>query len=258
MNSTDNDIVGKRRGLRSLIVPGAFVLVALTVLVLLGNWQMRRMAWKNDVIAKVEARVDQPSISFAKAMDQWRDSADVEFVPVTVTGRFLHDRERHLVATRAGVPGWHIYTPLEVAQGTVVFVNRGFVSASSKDPATRADGQTSGTVTLETLARNAPAETPNSFVPDHDLEQNVFTWRDLSAMAAAAGYKSDAPVAPFFLDSRKDSGVSAAGPRGGITRVVVDNKHLGYALTWYGIALTLVGVFAAFAWPRLRGASRSK
>ena len=41
-------------------------------------------------------------------------------------------------------------------------------------------------------------------------------------------------------------------PRGGVTRLDLPNRHLEYALTWYGLALTLIGVFVAFARGRLR------
>jgi surfeit locus 1 family protein len=42
--------------------------------------------------------------------------------------------------------------------------------------------------------------------------------------------------------------------RGGTTRIDL-NRHLEYALTWYGLALTLIGVYAAFAMSRLRNSS---
>ena len=41
-------------------------------------------------------------------------------------------------------------------------------------------------------------------------------------------------------------------PRGGVTRLDLPNRHLEYALTWYGLALTLIGVYGAFAASRLR------
>ncbi len=41
-------------------------------------------------------------------------------------------------------------------------------------------------------------------------------------------------------------------PRGGVTRVQLPNRHLEYALTWYGLAATLVGVYLAFVVNRLR------
>jgi surfeit locus 1 family protein len=40
-----------------------------------------------------------------------------------------------------------------------------------------------------------------------------------------------------------------------VTRLELPNRHLEYALTWYGLAATLVGVYLAFAISRLRAAA---
>jgi surfeit locus 1 family protein len=59
-------------------------------------------------------------------------------------------------------------------------------------------------------------------------------------------------VAPYYIDS--DATPNPGGwPLGGRTRLTLANDHLQYALTWFGLALTLVGVFGTFAWRRLRG-----
>jgi surfeit locus 1 family protein len=68
-------------------------------------------------------------------------------------------------------------------------------------------------------------------------------------MAAAHGLER---VAPFLIDA--DGSPNPGGwPRGGQTPLTLPNNHLQYAVTWYGIALTLIGVFTAFAWRRLKG-----
>ena len=57
---------------------------------------------------------------------------------------------------------------------------------------------------------------------------------------------------PFFVDADAEPANPGGFPRGGATRLVLPNRHLEYALTWYGLALTLIGVFTAFARGRLR------
>ena len=54
-----------------------------------------------------------------------------------------------------------------------------------------------------------------------------------------------APFAPIYLDL--PAGEPGALPQGGETRLSFPNNHLGYAITWYGLACALVGVFAVFA-----------
>ena len=243
-----------KTGWRTLIVPGVFAIAALIVLVSLGNWQMRRTAWKETVNAKIESRIGAEPVSIEDLLGRWRETGDVEYVPVRIEGRFHHDKERHLVATRSGVPGWHVYTPLARDDGTIVFVNRGFVPAERKAASTRTAGQVSEPVSLTGLARNPPSMKPNSMIPDHDPQKNVYTWRDFKAMTADAGL-SGATLIPFFVEVHAGKQPSA-GPRGGVTRVTLENKHFGYALTWYGLALTLIGVFVAFAMSRLKFAPK--
>jgi surfeit locus 1 family protein len=57
---------------------------------------------------------------------------------------------------------------------------------------------------------------------------------------------------PFFVDAEASPENPGGFPKGGVTRLALSNRHLEYALTWYGLALTLIGVFAAFAVGRLR------
>jgi surfeit locus 1 family protein len=57
---------------------------------------------------------------------------------------------------------------------------------------------------------------------------------------------------PFFVDADAEPANPGGFPKGGVTRLTLPNRHLEYALTWYGLALTLVGVYAVFAAGRLR------
>ena len=57
---------------------------------------------------------------------------------------------------------------------------------------------------------------------------------------------------PFTIDADARPEPPGGLPRGGVTRLDLPNRHLEYALTWYGLALTLIGVYAAFAASRLR------
>jgi len=238
-----------------LLWPGVLAVAGLAVLIGLGNWQMSRKAWKEGLIAQIGARAHAPAVSLSDALRQWRDSGDVEYLHVRLNGRFLHARERHVFAVdeRLG-PGFNIYTPLVTPEGQLVLVNRGFVPASLQDPSARSAGQVDGEVALVGLARHP---TPRgAFTPASEPARNRFYWPDYSAMLASvpeAG-RGDLSAVPFFLDADAEPAYRGGFPRGGVTRLSLPNRHFEYALTWYGLALTLIGVFAAFARARLNSA----
>ncbi|MBQ0822792.1 SURF1 family protein [Microvirga sp. HBU67558] len=238
---------------RSLIIPGLAALVALAILVGLGTWQLQRKAWKEDLIAQIEARAYGEPGAIVPETDwtAWRADQD-EFRKVRVTGTFLHEFEAPVYGLapgdRQGAPlqGYYLVTPLKLAGGAIVMVNRGFVPMDLRDPARRPGSQPAGEVTLTGLVR-AP-EARNTFTPKDDPGRNQWFARDPQAIAAAHGLTR---VAPFLIDA--DGSPNPGGwPRGGLTPLTLPNNHLQYAVTWFGIALTLIGVFTAFAWRRLK------
>jgi len=242
---------------KSHLILTVLALIALAILISLGNWQMRRLAWKEGLISTIAMRAEAEPVPLEEALDRWRVDGEIEYLPVHVAGTFHHDKEQYYYAPSTEGPGWNVYTPLETEDGKVVFINRGFVADAVKDPATRPQGQLPGIVGLVGLARAAPKEKPNSFVPDNDVAGNAYYWPSLAEMATAAGYDPNAEtLVPFFLDA-KATEIRGGWPRGGTTRVELPNKHLGYAITWYGLALTLVGVYGAFMWKAWRGPEKT-
>ena len=242
--------------LRTIAVPLVATLGALAMLVTLGTWQLERKAWKESLIAQIEARAygAPGEIVPEAAWSSWR-AQDDEFRRVRLTGVFLHELEApvHGLAPRPGggaAQGHFILTPLKRPDGSVVIVNRGFVTPELRDPASRQAGQVAGEVSVTGLVR-AP-EGPRRFVPDNDPARNVWFTRDAGAIARAKGLER---VAPFIIDA--DATPNPGGwPKGGQTPLTLRNDHLGYALTWFGLAAALAAVFTAFAWRQLGGGSR--
>ncbi|WP_371348981.1 SURF1 family protein [Ancylobacter sp. IITR112] len=228
-------------------------LVAFAVLVGLGLWQLQRLAWKETLIAQVEARIHQDPVPLPPEADWGQiDFAKDEYRRVTVQGRFRHDLEVQVYALvdqepdGSGGPGYWVVTPLGLADGAYVLVNRGFVPLTRKAPATRAEGQVDGLVTVTGLLR-LPEEAA-LFTPANDAARDAWYVRDPDAIASAKGLVR---VAPFLIDA--DATANPGGlPRGGLTRIVFPNRHLEYALTWFGLAASLAGVFAAYVWSRRR------
>lgn len=232
--------------------PWLTTLVALAVfatLMGLGTWQVERMRWKEALLATIAERMNAAPVTLQDIEARYRATGDVDYMPVTVTGRFRNAGERHFLATWQGNSGFFVYVPLELADGRVVMVNRGFVPYELKDAAKRPTGQVDGEVSVTGLARNPLAAKPSSIMPDNDEAGNVFFWKDRDAMARSAGVPAGIEVLPFFIDA--DATPNPGGlPVGGVTLVDLPNNHLQYVITWYGLAAALVGVFGVWLWRR--------
>lgn len=227
-------------------------LATLAVLVGLGTWQVQRLQWKEALLATIDARTHTAPRPLDEVEVLYRTSGDVDYVPVTATGTFHHAGERHFLATWQGKSGFYVYTPLELADGRIVFVNRGFVPYDLKSAEKRPEGQVSGQVTVTGLARNPLSGKPSWILPDNDPAKNIFFWKDRDAMARSAGLRDTIEILPIFIDA--DATPNPGGyPVGGVTLIDMPNNHLQYAVTWYGLALALLGVLVAWFWRRSAG-----
>lgn len=238
-----------------VVVAAVLVLCALALLLSLGTWQMQRLHWKEGLIAAIAERRAAPPVSVDEIESHAGEGAGegegsaIDFRAVTATGTFRHAGERHFFATYDGRTGYYVYTPLDLGDGRLVFVNRGFVPFELKEPPTRPGSQPEGPVTITGLARARLAAKPSWVVPDNDPAKNIFYWKDLTIMAQSDGL-DPARVLPFFIDA--DATPNPSGlPIGGVTQFDLPNNHLQYALTWYGLAAALAG-FSLFAVIRMR------
>jgi surfeit locus 1 family protein len=235
-----------------LVWPTAFTIAGLAVLIGLGTWQVERKRWKEGLLAKIAARVNAPPVRLDGDRQTRVETDDPEYLHVGLKGRFHHDKERYLYAPAASGLGWHVYTPLEYAPGRFVWVNRGLVPDARKDPTTRREGQVTGETEVTGLARKPVAL--GQFTPKNDVAHNLWYWPDIAALTASAFSGAGAQTLPFTLDADAKPAPPGGLPAGGVTRLDLPNRHLEYALTWYGLALTLIGVYVAFAVSRLRPA----
>ena len=227
------------------------ILAATAVLVSLGVWQVHRLAWKEALIAEVEARRHGSPISLDEMIARWKETGDVDYWPVTVTGSFDHSREVYFYNTFKGGVGWDVFVPLTLADGRKLIVDRGFVPDQMRDPTSRPEGQIAGEVTVIGLARDPKFEKPNSFVPDNRPDKREFYWKEFPAMATTMGLKTDDTLVPFVLDAGP-SEIPGGYPVGGTTLIEFPNNHLQYAITWFGLAAACLGVGFFFLYSRAR------
>ena len=224
---------------RPKLWPTLFTVPSLIILVALGTWQLQRLEWKRDLIEKLQTR----SVAAAVALPGAADSLpDYEFQRVGARGRYRHDKELFLVSrSLRGNPGFHVLTPFELENGRgAVLVNRGWIPFEKRAVDTRAEGQLAGVVPLEGIVRLE--KKPGMFVPDNDPAKNTWYAVDLDAMSNWAGLK----LAPgYYVVAEKVEGPSDF-PVGRQWRLDIRNDHLGYALTWYGLALALLVIYIVY------------
>lgn len=215
-----------------------FALAGMALLVWLGWWQVERLQWKTALIAQMEERAAGEPRALAEVAARQADGEDIAFIRTTASGEFLHDRELFVLATSAGVVGWRVVTPLALEDGGTVLVDRGFIPHEFKDAAHRPGSQPAGEIAITGVVRpEAQGQAP--FTPDNDPAANVWHWWAVPEMAEAAGLDD---AAPFVIQAEPSPG-DAAWPRA--TRVdpaSVSNRHLGYALTWFGLAAVLAAM----------------
>jgi surfeit locus 1 family protein len=218
---------------RRLILPFLVALPVLGILLFLGTWQLQRLHWKTALLAEIAAAEAAPAIPLTAAPRPW--------TKVAATGRLDHGREALLgLEVRGVVLGTHLLVPLLRDAAPPLLVDRGWVPLEGRAPVARPEGP----VTLEGYIR--PGETRGLFSATDDPAGRRFYSFAPEEIGAALGLPQ---VAPF--------GLVVLGPPGGLpdparTLPRPTNSHLGYAITWYGLALSLIGVFAVWARRRLR------
>ena len=236
---TDRSTAGGRRSLAAIAVVGAAVLVVFVVLVALGTWQVHRLSWKLDLIARVDARVAEAPVS-PPAPAAWAavTAVDDEYRHVRIQGQFLDGRETLVQAVTAYGGGYWVLVPFRTDAGFTLLVNRGFVPADLRDPVSRRAGEIHGETAVTGLLRLT--EPNGAFLRSNDAAADRWYSRDVAAIAAA---RDLGPIAPYFIDA--DATPNPGGnPIGGLTVIAFPNNHLVYAITWYGLAALLAGAAA--------------
>jgi surfeit locus 1 family protein len=241
----------KQRG--GVIEATVFAVVGVAILLGLGIWQLDRRTWKENLIATVTARLARAPEDLPPRANwpQLKPEAD-EYRRVQFPAEFLVGEEA-LVYTAGSAfrpdvqgPGYWVFAPARLAGGSIVLVDRGFVPLDRKDPAIRAQGAPQGIIDLVGVMRWP--ETRGLFTPADDPKTNVWYLRDPKAIAAAKKWDS---AAPFYIE--QEAPVPPGGlPLAGKLAVSLPDNHLQYAITWFGLALGLVGVYVTWLSGRLR------
>jgi surfeit locus 1 family protein len=212
------------------VVLTVLAVVLLGVLLTLGVWQVQRMQWKEGLIASAEAAAGQPPLPFAEALKL----ENPEFRRVLLTCRGLATAPFvELQSIENSDAGVRLVSTCAVEGGPTLLVDRGFVSAeiSSRPPVNAADTMP---VVITGVLRRSPA--PGALTPPP--AEGRFYGRDAEAMARAL--KVEGPISPFTVFATTSTNPAWQALKPSAPPAAFTNNHLGYALTWFGLAAALL------------------
>jgi surfeit locus 1 family protein len=241
----------KRGG--GVIEATVFAVVGVAILVGLGIWQLDRKVWKENLIATVTAQLARAPEDLPPR-ERWPQLVPNgnEYTLVKFPAEFLEGQEALVYSAGSAFrpdvqgPGYWVFSPARLADGSIVLVDRGFVPADRSDPASRAQGVPHGFIDIIGVMRWPEAR--GMFTPADDPKTNVWYLRDPQAIAAAKKWDT---AAPFYVE--QEAPVPPGGlPKPGKLSVSLPDNHLQYAITWFGLALGLAGVYVTWLSGRLR------
>ena len=220
------------------------VLIMLPILIGLGVWQIQRLAWKTALIARLEQQIHASPVAVPPSID---NLADWSLKPVTVQG--IYDPATIAIIpgrVHQGVLGSKILTLLRRSDGVAVVIDRGWVpQADVADWLAQKNLPPTGVRSISGLAR--VPEAGNIFTPHNQPEQHIWYQPDPLAMAR---YWDITGVAPIWVQQTVPETQPRAPVIGTLPSPDLPNNHLGYAITWFGLALVLLVIYLVFGLKR--------
>lgn len=225
--------------------------VAFAILCGLGAWQVQRLQWKEAVIARIAAGQARPPEPLADALARAARGEDIDFTRVSVDclePDFPPSRVI-LLSLKEGQSVWRPIAPCRVTAGgySVIAVDRG-VAQTDSVRAPRLDLPAPRRVTgvLRRPEKLGGVQAMVTYAENDDIgyQHRVSA---LAAIVRNAGVRS-----PDLMIVAESEAPAPPGVTPSPLPVNISNRHLGYVITWFGLAAALAAVYAAMLMRRLR------
>ena len=202
--------------MRKILFPLVIGLGGVVVLLWLGTWQLDRLAWKQDVIAGIDARVAAEPVPLPETVTREDDN----YLTVIMQGRATGAEIRFLDSGTAAGTGHRIISAFETTDGHRVMLDQGLLPlyADQADPLLDEVTVQGNLIWPDDISKQAP-------------EGDEWYARDVAAMAEALG--SEPVLVVLSAASEYDERLS---PLPVDTRNI-KNDHLEYAITWFLLAV---------------------
>ena len=197
----------------------SFGLIGVTILCILGTWQINRLKWKNNLIYEVSKSIAMEP----QAINLNNIDINSQYLPVTYEGKFLENEIHVLFSLKPYGPGFKVIRPFKLKSGEIIMVDLGFIKESKKNSQIK--------IELNKISGNIffPNET-DSFTPEPNLSKNIWFSRDLEKMSS---YLNTKPIMVILSSKVNDENIV-------ITRLSPNfvNNHLQYSVTWFSMAIS--------------------
>jgi surfeit locus 1 family protein len=218
--------------------------LALTLLVSLGLWQLQRLAWKNQLIADYDKAIGSEPTTLDQALDQFLKGQRIDGMKVKAIGKFASRDPLRLLASTPQGPAWELVHGFELSSGSAVLVNRGKITHGQEFPSpTGAIVEIVGHIVWHD-------EGKGSFDVENNPDANEWYWWDVVAMTnqfSSTHLNPNYVVVNLVAGSPGTEGLYVEAPKANLR-----NNHLGYAITWFGLAAVLVVMTGLFISTRPR------
>lgn len=219
--------------MRRYVFPLILGLGGMAILISLGLWQVRRMDWKRDLLAMIDARIAAPPIdlSILPAPDPVTDRYRAVSVSGTTTGEDL----LFLTGKKGVGAGYEVIAAFETAQGRRVMVDLGFIPESLRDtPRPGAAMHITGNLVW-------PDE-QDSYTPAPDKGLRLWFARDVASMSLFL------QTEPVLVVARTAQGSGAAIVPVPVNTSGIPNNHRQYASTWFTLSAVWMGMTGYLLW----------
>ncbi len=206
--------------------------IGLAILLSLGAWQVQRLQWKEALLADLETAIAAEPMSIAEAKGR-------AYAKVKVKGQFSNKSPLRMLTSHESGPAW------ELVQGFVAESGENLLVIRGKQPHGAPDiGTTLEKIEIIGHVRASPRQ--GTFDVANNVTDNQWTWWDVPEMARRFDLKDPAIVA-LLPNSPGTEGLTVDPPKANLR-----NNHLGYAITWFGLAMILVVMTALFVRARMK------
>lgn len=215
--------------MRRYLFPVILGLAGFAILTGLGLWQLQRAAWKEGLLADIQAGIDAEPVFLPERIDP-----SMKYLPVYVRGTTTGEEILILSGTQTQA-GYQVVSGFVTEDGRRIMVDRGFLPQDLRT-APRPPARLVVDGNLHWPDEKTPA------TPEPNLTDNIWFAREVDRMAEVLG------TAPVLVVARATSGETQ-----GITPIPIGiegipNNHMNYALQWFMLAATWAGMTGVLIW----------